>query len=142
MNNSKSTSDMTNELMSSSDINTYIKDNKSYFITQNMTGPLQKLFKRSHHSKASLARKSGISEVYLHQVFSGRRHPSRDRLLCMCSALEASLEESQSLLKLAGYAPLYPKSKRDAIIIFGLVHKLSPEDINSKLTEENQNGLF
>ena len=140
--NSKSTSDMTNELMSSSDINSYIKENKSYFTNQSITEPLQKLFKRGHHSKAALARKSGISEVYLHQVFSGRRHPSRDRLLCICAALEVSLEESQYLLKLAGYAPLYPKNRRDAIIMFGLAHKLSPENINGKLSEESQNVLF
>ena len=61
--NSKSTSDMTNELMSSSDINSYIKENKSYFTNQSIAKKKKKLFKRGHHSKAALARKSGISEV-------------------------------------------------------------------------------
>ena len=32
-----------------------------------------------------------MSEVYLHQVFSGRRSPSRDRLLCLCLGLAVSL---------------------------------------------------
>ena len=51
-----------------------------------------------------------MSEVYLHQVFSGRRRPSRDRLVCICIGLKATLDEAQELLKQAGYAQLYPKN--------------------------------
>ena len=66
-----------------------------------------------------------MSEVYLHQVFSGRRSPSRDRLLCLCLGLEATLEETQELLRQAGFAQLYPRHKRDAVISYGLVHGIS-----------------
>ena len=62
-----------------------------------------------------------MSEVYLHQVFSGRRNPSRSRLLCLCFGLNASLEETQELLKQCGFAQLYPKDRRDAIILYGII---------------------
>ena len=83
-----------------------------------------------------------MSEVYLHQVFAGRRNPSRDRLLCLCVGLETTLEEAQRLLKQAGYAPLYPRLKRDAIISFGIVHHMELGEINDKLFAENEKTLY
>ena len=67
-----------------------------------------------------------MSEIYLHQIFAGRRNPSRNRLLCLCYGLSASIDETQELLKLSGMAQLYPKRKRDAIIYYGLLHKEKP----------------
>ncbi len=100
-----------------------------YFITESI-------------SKAALARSAGMSEVYLHQVFSGRRNPSRDRLLCLCIGLEASLEETQKLLERAGYAQLYPKSRRDAIISHGIVHKTPLQKVNDNLYEEDEKMII
>ena len=91
---------------------------------------------------AELARRAGMSEVYLYQVFSGRRRPSRDRLLCLCIGLESELEEAQLLLKRMGYAPLYPRLKRDAIISHGLLHYTPLGEINNKLFSENEKTLF
>ena len=71
-------------------------------------------------------KQSGMSEIYLHQIFAGHRNPSRNRLLCLCYGLSASIDETQELLKLSGMAQLYPKRKRDAIIYYGLLHKEKP----------------
>ena len=95
-----------------------------------------------HLSIPALARQAGMSEVYLHQVFSGRRKPSRDRLLCLCICMGASLEEIQQALKHATYAPLYPKHKRDAIISHGILHGTALEKINEKLAQEQEQALF
>ena len=86
-------------------------------------------------------RQSGISEVYLHQVFSGRRTPSRNRLLCLCFGLGASVEEAQELLRHARLAPLYSRDRRDAIVIFGLSHNMTLGEINDKLYAEDADTL-
>lgn len=83
-----------------------------------------------------------MSEVYLHQVFAGRRKPSRDRLLCLCIGLGATLEETQRLLRQATYAQLYPRIKRDAIISHGIIHDVNLNDINDKLFQENEKTLI
>ena len=88
-----------------------------------------------------LAKQSGISEVYLHQVFSGRRTPSRNRLLCLCFGLGASVDEAQDLLRHARLAPLYSRDRRDAIVIFGLSHNMTLGDINDKLYAEDADTL-
>ena len=103
---------------------------------------LNALFQKHRISKAALARLSGMSEVYLHQVFAGRRNPSRSRLLCLCFGLDATVEETQLLLKHCGHAQLYPKNRRDAIILYGLANNMDLFDINDKLFRENEETLY
>lgn len=138
----KSTDDLRQELMERPDLDTYLKENQASFVQDDITGQLAAYFERGNQSKAALARKAGMSEVYLHQVFAGRRNPSRDRLLCLCVGLETTLEEAQRLLKQASYAPLYPRLKRDAIISFGIVHHMELGEINDKLFSENEKTLY
>ena len=118
----KNTDDLSQELMSEADIDSYIKENQSYFTDRNVAELLTELYDHQRISKAELARRSGVSEVYLHQLFSGRRKPSRDKLLCLCVGMELTVDETQRLLKEAAYAQLYPRIKREAIICHGIAH--------------------
>ena len=138
----KSTDDLKQELMEQASLDQYITENEAYFVETDLTEVLAKLYEKCGFSKAELARRAGMSEVYLHQVFSGRRKPSRDRLLCLCIGMEADLEEVQQLLKRVGYAPIYPKLKRDAIISHGMIHHASLSEINDKLFLQNEKPLF
>lgn len=128
--------------MEESNIDSYIKENESYFIDRSVTELLSALYEKQNISKAELARRASMSEVYLHQLFSGRRKPSRDKLLCLCIGMELTIEETQRLLKEAAYAQLYPRIRREAIIYHGIVHHIPLEEINDKLFEENEKALF
>ena len=138
----RSTDDLGQELMGAPNIDAYIHNNEAFFSEQSITESLAELYERKAVSKAALARKSGMSEVYLHQVFSGRRNPSRDRLICLCIGLKATLEETQELLRQAGYAQLYPRVRRDAIILHAIAHLTPLPLLNDKLYEENERTLF
>lgn len=138
----KSTGQLNQELMQASSLGEYVSENRDAFSEQAVSQLLSELYEKKSISKAALARRAGMSEVYLHQVFSGRRSPSRDRLLCLCLGLEATLEETQELLRQAGFAQLYPRHKRDAIISYGLVHGISLGEINDRLFVENEKTLF
>ena len=136
----KNTDGLQQELMDSPDLTLFLSQNQEQFVNKSVSELLNHLFEKKNISKAALAKKAGMSEIYLHQIFAGRRNPSRNRLLCY--GLEASVEETQELLKLCGMAQLYPKLKRDAIIYYGLLHKLSLFEINDKLFDENEETLF
>ncbi|MDO4372590.1 MAG: helix-turn-helix transcriptional regulator [Clostridia bacterium] len=138
----KSTDDLRQELMESPDLEQYLAENDAFFSSKDAAAMLNQLFKKCGLSKAALAKRSGMSDIYLHQIFSGRRNPSRSRLLCLCIGLGASLEETQELLKLCGLAQLYPKLRRDAIIIYGLTHRLSLFSINDSLFSSDEETLF
>ena len=137
----KNTDDLRQELMESPDLDQFLTDNQEDFDGGRIGEMLNALFQKHRISKAALARLSGMSEVYLHQLFSGRRFPSRSRLLCVCFGLGASVEETQALLQQARYAPLYSRDRRDAIIIFGLSHGMDLFQVNDKLFAENLDTL-
>ncbi|MCI8916909.1 MAG: helix-turn-helix domain-containing protein [Oscillospiraceae bacterium] len=137
----KTTDDLRQELMDQPSIETYLSDNRSCFMEQGILDLLESLRERCGLPKAEIARRSGMSEVYLHQVFSGRRNPSRDRLLALCVGMGASLEEANQLLRQAAYAQLYPRLRRDAIISHGLAHRHSLVEINESLFMENEKTL-
>ncbi len=137
----KNTDDLNQELMSAPDIDSYIKNNQTSFAERSVTELLASFYERQGLSKAELARRSCMSEVYLHQVFAGRRNPSRDKLLCLCIGMELSFDETQELLKEAAYAQLYPRIKREAVIIHGIVHHTPLEEINDRLFAEDEAAL-
>ena len=138
----KDTNDLRQELMDAADLDRFLSANHESFHSGNAGELLQRLFRKRKLSKAALAKQSGMSEVYLHQVFAGRRNPSRSRLLCLCFGLNASLEETQELLKQCGFAQLYPKDRRDAIILYGILNGMDLFAVNDKLFAEKEETLY
>ena len=138
----KDTNDLRQELMDAADLDRFLSANHESFHSGNAGELLQRLFRKRKLSKAALAKQSGMSEVYLHQVFAGRRNPSRSRLLCLCFGLNATLEETQELLKQCGHAQLYPKNRRDAILQYGLANGMDLFAVNDKLFAENEETLY
>ena len=138
----KDTNGLIQELMETPNLDQFLSENRDNFQSGSIQALLNRLFLKRNISKAALAKQSGMSEVYLHQVFAGRRNPSRDRLIGLCFGLSATLEETQELLKQCGLAQLYHKVRRDAIIIYGLVNGVSLFDVNDKLFSEKEETLF
>lgn len=128
--------------MQTPDLDQFLSENRDNFNSGSICELLNSMFQKRNISKAALAKQSGMSEVYLHQVFAGRRSPSRSRLICLCFGLSATLEETQELLKRCVLAQLYPQNKRDAIIIYGLVNGVSLFEVNDKLFSEGEETLY
>lgn len=139
--NEKNTDTLQQELMSTNNLDRFLTENDASFRDVPLQEAIQRIFDEKRMSKAQLAKQSGISEVYLHQLFSGRRFPSRSRLLCLCFGLGATVDEAQSLLQQARHAPLYSRDRRDAIIIFALSHHMTLFEVNDKLFTENLDTL-
>lgn len=68
--------------------------------------------------EAELIRKSGIERTYGYQILNGRRAPGRDKIIALCLAAGVALKETQRSLEAAGLAPLYSRSRRDAVLIY------------------------
>lgn len=135
----KPTNDLMNELGNSKSIKSYLNENKDYLIDKNIAQILTDVLDQMNLKKSDVIQKAEISEVYGYQLFSGvKTNPSRDKILCICIAMGLTLEEIQNLLKLTGFAPLYPKSKRDSIIIFGINSSMSVFEINNSLYDQNE----
>lgn len=138
----KNTSDLQQELMTQPDLDKYLSENSECFQRESSTDLLNQLYNRTKLSKITLAKRSGMSEIYLHQIFGGQRIPSRDRLLSLCRAMGATLQETQEVLKRSTQAQLYPKNRRDALIMYGFIHDTQLMEINDSLFQQGEKPLF
>ena len=75
-----------------------------------------------------IIQRAGLEKSFGHQLFSGRRLPSRDTVLQLAFGFSLSVSETQELLKIARKSPLYPRVKRDSAIIYCLYHGFSMVD--------------
>ncbi|MBR6165026.1 MAG: hypothetical protein IKQ45_03745 [Clostridia bacterium] len=67
-----------------------------------------------------LIRRANLDKSFGHQLFSGKRRPSRDTVIQLAFAMGAGVAETQEMLKTARKSLLYPQIKRDAVLIFCL----------------------
>ncbi len=137
----KSTDQLMDELMKAHNISNYLKENSIYMISDELPTYLTNILKKKRLVKSAVIKNSELSEVMGYQIFSGTRKPSRDSLLSLCIAMQLDVEETQEILKIAQFASLYPKSKRDCIIINGIATNKSVAQINETLYELSENTI-
>lgn len=78
------------------------------------------LAKQRGLNAAQVGKKALLSRSFSYQIFSGERIPKRDIILRIAIVLGLDISETQRLLCLASRGNLYPKIKRDSVIIFCL----------------------
>ena len=84
---------------------------------------------------AQIVKGSNFKETYIKDVFSGRRKPSRDAVIGLCFVFGLNFDESNMLLKSAGYNELYPRDNRDLLLSKGIIDKLNIREINEVLIQ-------
>lgn len=129
----KDTSEIVKELGLCPDFRTFYEENKEHMISANLAQLLDKLLKQKGLKKSQVIRNSELSEVYGYQIFSGVRIPERKKLLCLAVSMHLNIEETQILLKCAGYSQLYVKIPFDSVVLYGLCKGMSVVEINELL---------
>lgn len=138
----KSTTELLNELKNFDSFKEYEKINKNSMINKTLSQYLCDLLEEKHLKKSDVIRKGELNESYVYQMFSGvKSTPSKDKLICLSIGMDLSVDETNSLLKLAGLSPLYPRIKRDSIIIINMNNKKSVVEINEELYNEGEETL-
>lgn len=117
--NRKHTSELLAELKEDGSFEQYVKRNEEEFEEQEFCEYLRELCTSLGKVPEQVIKDSQIDRTYGHQLFSGRRKPSRDKVLLLSFGMELPFEETQELLRASGKNTLYPKIKRDAAIIYG-----------------------
>lgn len=90
----------------------------------------------------TLIQKTNISRTYMYEILNGKKHPERNKVLSLCLALSLPLDETNRALKLAGAGTLYPKIKRDSILIYCINKGMSVIDTNHCLVEFKESPLY
>ncbi len=132
-----STNDLEHEIKTVTDIEDYLFKNKAYLLTQNLSDHLNMLLIQKGVSRADVVRNSLLDRVYVYQIFSGKKTPSRDKLIALAFGLCLSDGETQKLLKLSGNRELYARDERDVLILFALQRKKTIFEVNELLFSHN-----
>ena len=90
------------------------------------------------NGNAGLPPRYWLNEIYAHQIFSGKRNPSRDKLICLCFGLGLDVEEMQLLLRACGYSNLYVKRRRESVILYARLKGLTLLQCNELLYDEEE----
>ena len=129
-------------LLSKEHADDYLNENKSELCDLTLAEHLQQLFEESPLTKTAVIKASGLDSTYVHQLFRGdRKNPSRDKLLCLAFGLKLNLDQTQRLLRVGNCAVLYPRSRRDSIIIFSISKEYDVWRCNEELEREREKPL-
>lgn len=120
----------------------YVKNEENYGMPVTLEQFLQELLKKHEMSIPDLIVKTLLSKSFVYQIFSGKRNPGRDILLRIAFAMHLSVDETQHLFLVAGKGALYPKVRRDAIIIYCLGKEMSLDEANEFLERSSERGLL
>ena len=139
----KQTDELLKELDNTSDINQYLSTNRDELIEQNFAKYLNELLeKKENLTKSKIIKSTSLSESYIYDIFRGEKsNPSRNKLLQIAFAMSLDLETTQKLLKIAKVGILYPRIKRDSIIIFALNKNLDFFECENLLEQAEVEGL-
>ncbi|WP_242586688.1 helix-turn-helix domain-containing protein [Candidatus Enterococcus ikei] len=132
----KDTDKLLHSLKQADNFQTIFSETRQYVIDQTLKNYLAYWLNDKQLSKSSVLKKAGIAEATGYQYFDGKRNPSREKVIALSIGLELTLEETNELMKKTGYAQLYPKHPWDAVVIYGISHKLPIPEIDDYLYSE------
>lgn len=136
-----STGDLLNRLLSThteSELSACIQEHAVSDSKRSFASLFHEMISEKHLSRAEIIRRSLIDRTYAYQILSGMRIPGRDKVLALGISAGLSLKEIQRLLEYSELGILYPKSARDAILIYGIEHRLDVMKINELLEAHQQ----
>ena len=129
----KNTAELLKELKNCERFESYYDDNENALLNVQLSEALREFAAAKGLKKSEIIRRSELNETYAHQIFSGKRHPERDKLICLVIGMELDIDETQELLKKSGYAQLYARDKRDSVLIYAVSHKFTLSETNEML---------
>ena len=88
---------------------------------------------------ADLVKNTNLSKAYINRLHDRSRRndkPRREVVIDLALGLNATLEETNLLLKRARYQELYTRDQAESVIIWGMLKNLSGQEIRKLLAEK------
>lgn len=136
----KSTSRLLNSLKSTNDIIAFLDENEKEILGETLSQCLSRLLAEKDLTVAAVAEKSGRGD-YTYKIFNGNKNPTRDVIISIAIGMGLTLPEAQLVLRLAKFAYLDPRNKRDSVFIFAINKKLDIYETNSILIDIKQKEI-
>ena len=106
---------------------------KKQVVHQPLSEYLCELLDEKGLKRSDVVVKTGLDKAYVYQIFAGKKHPSRNKLITIAFGMKFSKKETQRMLRLAGHRELWPKDERDALLLFAIQRGMSLEEVHTEL---------
>lgn len=106
----KTTGELMDILRSKPDAAAFVQENADELQNKTLPELLADLLERKQLTRAAVIRAAGLARTYGYQLFDGTYTPTRDKLIQLAFGFQLTVEETQALLKAAGYAVLYTRT--------------------------------
>lgn len=130
------TQELLDGLKNADDIKAFLDLHEQDFLSQSLIDYLNELMNEKNITVAQVAKSSGIGE-YVYKIFNGERNAKRDTLVAISFGMHLNFAETQLLLRIAKFAILDSRDRRDGIIIYALMHDLSIFECDDLLNNDN-----
>lgn len=114
-------------------------------LDRDFTSALSQLIEQKGVPVYSIVENTNISKSYINKLRNPSEksvHPSRHVIIDIALAINATLDETNYLLKLARYQELYTRDKAESLIIWGMLKNLSGREIREMLQEKRLDDMF
>ncbi len=139
----KNTDELLKILEYQDSVKDYITENKDEIFDCDLSLFLNDMLEKYGISKGDAVNASELDQIYGYQIFSGvKKNPSRDKLIQLIFGMKLKPQDAQRLLKIGGVRELYPRIKRDSIIIFALNKGLSITECDELLFEMKEKTII
>ncbi|MEA5058759.1 MAG: hypothetical protein VB049_01785 [Candidatus Pelethousia sp.] len=122
-------------LLEAQSLKQFLKDNEQEMQLQSFCEYITELCEKQGEVPEHIIKRTNLERSFGHQLFKGTRNPSRDTVLQLAFGFNADVIRAQELLRYAGMSALYPRMKRDAVIIYCLHNRISIVETQTILHE-------
>lgn len=102
---------------------------------------LENLLSKKGLKRSKVVRWADINDTYGYEIFKGQKIPGRDKVIRLALAMALNLDETNHLLMLCGHSALYPRIRRDAILLFCIDHSYSLQKTMEELYRLGEDTL-
>lgn len=135
------TEDLIARLLASETPEAYLEEDGAV-TERELTDYLRDLLDASGINRSELSRVSGVNITFVYDIFGGKSLPGRDTAIMLAFGLGCGVRETQRLLRLAGVSELWPKRRRDAIILWCVKRRLTRAACDDELFRLGERTLF
>lgn len=137
----KTTEELLNELKQAKVLGEFITGNEREFEYCSLSEILTQMLEQYKKSRIDVIKAARLDYTYGYQIFDGKKHPRREKLLQLAFGFPLSLEDTNRMLMAGGVSSLYIRNKRDVICMYCLHKGMTLEECNSYLYQLEEETL-
>lgn len=122
-------------------LDAFFATNAAELVNEEIPAFWKTLIEKSGMSKTAIINCADFNYGYFFDIINGRKIPSRDKLLRIIVAMQCTVDDCQSALRISGKSALYPRVRRDSIIIYALTNRLPVSKLHELLIRFGERPL-